>query len=422
MSTTKRKVAIVGAGQSGLPLALALQARGDEVTLLSNRSPDEIRRGKVMSSQCMFDAALQIERQHGLNQWEHLCPPVQGIGLTVPHPEQRGARLMDWAARLDRDAQAVDQRIKMPAWMELFVQRGGKLVLKDAGIEDLEQLAEQHELTVVSAGKGEIVKLFERDPVRSAFAQPMRALALTYVKGMTPRTPFSRVCFNLIPGVGEYFVFPALTTSGPCEIMVFEGVPGGPMDCWGEVKTPEQHLKQSLAILDTYLPWEAERCRHVELSDDNGILAGRFAPTIRRPVGRLPSGRIVLGLGDAVCVNDPITGQGSNNATKAFQVLFNSIVARGAAPFDEAWMNASFELFWDYAQHVVRWTNSLLTPPPPHLLNLLGAAGQCPSLAGVIANNFNHPPAYFPWWTDPEACDRLIGDHMARQAAAGVAA
>ena len=417
MSATKRKIAIVGAGQSGLPLALALQSRGDEVTLLTNRTPDEIRRGRVLSSQCMFDASLQIERDFGLNQWEHLCPPVQGIGLTVPHPGQPGAKLIDWAAPLNRYAQAVDQRVKMPGWMDLFVQRGGKLVLKDAGIADLEELAERHELTVVSAGKGEIVKLFERDPVRSAFEQPMRALALTYVKGMTPRTPFSRVCFNLIPGVGEYFVFPALSTSGPCEIMVFEGVPGGPMDCWADVKTPEQHLKKSLEILETFLPWEAERCRHVELTDEMGTLAGRFAPTIRRPVGRLPSGRYVMGMGDAVCVNDPITGQGSNNATKAFKVVHDSIVARGDGAFDEAWINGTFERFWDYAQHVVRWTNTLLLPPPEHILNLLGAAGQCPSLASEIANNFNHPPAYFPWWTDPAECDAFIGRHMAGMAA-----
>jgi hypothetical protein len=232
------------------------------------------------------------------------------------------------------------------------------------------------------------------------------------VKGMTPRKPFSRVCFNLIPGVGEYFVFPALTTSGACEIMVFEGVPGGPMDCWAEAKTAAEHLATSLRILDTFLPWEAERCRHVELTDDNGVLAGRFAPTIRKPVGQLPSGRLVLGMGDAVCVNDPITGQGSNNATKAFKVYFDSIAARGDAAFDAAWMQATFDRYWDYAQHVVRWTNMMLTPPPEHILKLLGAAGQCPPIASEIANNFDHPPRYFPWWADPVACERFIERHM----------
>ncbi len=406
-----RKIAIVGAGQAGLPLALALQARGDQITLVTNRSPDDLRRGKVMSSQCMFDAALQIERNFGLNQWEHLCPPVQGIGFALPDPQRSGERLVDWAAPLDRYAQAVDQRIKMPGWMDLFRLRGGKLVLQDAGLDEIEELAATHELTVVSAGKGEVVKLFERDAARSPFDKPMRALALTYVKGMTPRTPFSRVCFNLIPGVGEYFVFPALTTSGPCEIMVFEGVPGGPMDRWAECKTPDDHLKWSLKILETHIPWEAERCRHVELTDDNGVLAGRFPPTIRKPVGVLPSGRQVMGLGDAVCVNDPITGQGSNNATKAFQVAYDSIVACGDGDFDAAWMSASFERFWTYAGDVVRWTNSMLEPPPPHILKLLVAAGQAPAIAGILANNFNNPPDYFPWWADAQACDRFIERH-----------
>ena len=406
-----RKIAIVGAGQSGLPLALALQGRGDQVTLLTNRSPDDLRRGKVMSSQCMFDNALQIERDFGLDRWAEDCPPVEGIGLTVPHPEHPGERLIDWSARLDRPAQAVDQRLKMPVWMELFRERGGNLVLQDAGIAELEELAATHDLVVVSAGKGEITRLFERDPVRSVFTQPMRALALTYVHGMAPRTPYSRVCFNLIPGVGEYFVFPALTLSGPCEIMVFEGVPGGPMDCWSDIRTPEDHLRQSLKILDTYLPWEAERCRNVRLTDDGGVLAGRFVPTVRRPVGTLPSGRQVFGMGDAVCVNDPITGQGSNNATKAFKVVHDAIVARGDAPFDAAWMTATFDRFWDYAQHVVRWTNTLLEPPPPHVLNLLGAAGQIPGVAHAIANNFNHPPGFFPWWTDAQACERFIAEH-----------
>lgn len=108
-----RRIAIVGAGQSGLPMALGLQARGYDITLLSNRTPEDMRRGKVLSSQCMFDATLQIERDLGLNQWEKECPPVEGIGLAVPHPEQRGAKVIDWAAPLDKYAQAVDQRIKL---------------------------------------------------------------------------------------------------------------------------------------------------------------------------------------------------------------------------------------------------------------------------------------------------------------------
>ncbi|MGZ8783214.1 MAG: styrene monooxygenase/indole monooxygenase family protein, partial [Gaiellaceae bacterium] len=297
------KVLIVGAGQSGLQLGVGLLQQGFDVSMISNRTPEEIHDGRVMSSQCMFANSLDTERRLGLDFWEEECPPVEGISFTVPHPEQRGEKAIDFASRLDRYAQATDQRVKFPRWMEHFESIGGRLEIHEAGVADLERYAADNDLVVVAAGKGEIARLFERDASRSPFDQPMRALALTYVTGMTPRPEYSAVCFNLAPGAGEYFVFPALTTTGPCEIMVFEGVPGGPMDCWGDVETPEQHLARSVEILDRFFPWEAERNRNVELTDANGILAGRFPPTVRKPVGRLPSGKPVLGMGDAVVLN-----------------------------------------------------------------------------------------------------------------------
>jgi len=79
-------------------------------------------------------------------------------------------------------------------------------------------------------------------------------LALTYVHGMQLMENGGQVNFNFIPGVGEYFTFPALTLSGPCNIMGFEGLPGGEMDCWQEVHSAEQHLQQSLSILRRWLP------------------------------------------------------------------------------------------------------------------------------------------------------------------------
>lgn len=408
-----RKIAVVGSGQAGLPLALGLLAKGFDVTVATNRTPDDIRNGRVMSSQCMFDDSLQIERDLGLNQWEDACPTVDGIGLTVPHPDVPHEKLINWSARLHRPAQAVDQRVKMPAWLQQFERQGGRLLIEDVGIPELERLAKENELVIVAAGKSEIVKLFERDASRSAFDKPQRALALTYVNGLRPAQEYSRVAFNLIPGVGEYFVFPALTTSGPCDIMVFEGVPGGPMDCWRDVATPQAHLAQSLALLRTFLPWEAERAVHVELTDANGILAGSFAPTVRRPVATLPSGNMVFGLGDAVVLNDPITGQGSNSATKAARACLDAILAHGDQPYTREWMQQTFERFWVYGGQVVAWTNSLLRPPPQHVLNMLGAAGSCPSLASAIANGFNNPPDYFPWWFEAEACEQLVAQHMA---------
>jgi len=407
-------ILIVGGGQAGLQLALGLLQAGHDVTVVSNRTPDDVRDGKVMSSQCMFDAALQHERDLGINFWEEQCPPVEGISLAVPAPpgvETPTGKVIDWASRLDAYAQSVDQRVKMPGWMEELEKRGGRLVIEDAGVDELERYTQENDLVVVAAGKGEIVRLFERVPDRSPYDQPMRALALTYVTGMTPRPEYSAVCFNLIPTVGEYFVFPALTTTGPCEIMVFEGIPGGPMDCWGDVTTPAEHLAKSKWILDTFMPWEGERSRDCELTDGNGILAGRFPPTVRKPVAELPSGRLVLGLADAIMLNDPITGQGSNNASKMAAAYLAAIAEHGDAPFDRAFMESAFERFWEgYGQFATTWTNALLSPPPEHVLKLLQAGNESPKLAHRFVNGFDDPRDYFEWFMFPDKADAYLAE------------
>ncbi len=409
MTNGKRNVTIVGGGQSGLQLALGLlKGGGYDVRVVQNRTGDEIGKGRVMSSQCMFDNALQNERDLGINYWEDQCPTVDSINFTVPAPDGSGAKAIDWNGKLDRYAQSVDQRVKFPGWMKAVEERGGTLEIHDASVDDLERYARESDLVVVAAGKGEIAGIFARDDQKSVFDKPQRALALTYVTGMTPRPEHSAVCFNLIPTVGEYFVFPALTTNGPCEIMVFEGIPGGPMDCWAEATSPEQHLEKSKWILDTFLPWEGERCRNITLTDANGVLVGRFPPTVRHPVGRLPSGSAVMGMGDVVVLNDPITGQGSNNASKCSKVYTDAIFARGDQGFDEAWMQATFDTYWDYAQWVAGWTNALLTPPPPHVLQIMGAAQQFPALAKRIANGFDDPTDFFPWFAVPEEADAYL--------------
>ena len=405
-----RTITIIGGGQSGLQLGIGLLQAGHKVRVLQNRTADEIANGRVLSSQCMFSNAVQHERELGIDFWSDACPPVQGINFIVPNPDGSRTRLIDWTGKLDRDAFSVDQRVKIPRWMAEFTKLGGDLQIADAGIAEIEAEAAAADLVIIASGKGEVGKMFARDAEKSAYDKPMRALALTYVTGMTPREPHSAVEFNMIPGVGEYFVFPALTTTGPCEIMVFEGLPGGPMDCWAEVKTPEQHLAKSLEILKTFLPWEYERSKNCQLTDDNGILAGRFAPTIRYPIATLPSGRQVLGLADAVCLNDPITGQGSNNAAKAAAVYLQRILAHGDKPFDADWMQGTFNAYWDYAQWVVRWTNMLLLPPPPFILDIMGTACAVPTLAHRMANGFDDPRDFFPWFADPSAAAAYLDE------------
>lgn len=399
------RIGIVGAGQSGLQLAIGLRKAGYDVVVLSAQTPEAIRAGRVTSSQCMFNSALEHERDLALDLWSKDAPPVEGIEFTIATPDRQHA--VRWSSRLDKPAASVDQRVKMPAFMQEFQQLGGELRIREARLDDLEALTQECALVVVAAGKGAIANIFERDASRSAFDRPMRALGLTYVHGLQPRMNYSAVCFNVIPGIGEYFVFPALTLSGPCEIMVFEGVPGGPMDAWAGVKTPEQHFEVSLGILQRFLPWEHERATNARLTDANGILAGRFAPTVRHPVAKLPSGKVVLGMADVVCVNDPITGQGSNNASQCADVYLKRILDNGTANFDVHWMHDTFNAYWDYARYVTDWTNKMLLPPSPHVTQLLMAAASKREIAHWFANAFDDPRRFYPRLVDPAAAEQF---------------
>ncbi|MFM9446404.1 styrene monooxygenase/indole monooxygenase family protein [Streptomyces acidiscabies] len=404
-----RKILVVGAGQSGLQLALGLQRHGYEVTLMSNRTADEIRSGRVMSTQCMFHTALQHERDLGIDFWASQAPRIEGLGVSLaapgsfdPGPSQRA---IDWLGRLDGYAQSVDQRVKMAGWMETFAQRGGQLVIHGAAVGDLDYFSRTYDLVLVAAGKGELVSMFARDPERSPYDAPQRALAVAYVHGLGPRPEHpdtEAVRCNLVPGVGELFVMPTFTTSGRADILFWEGVPGGPVDAFDGVKDPAEHLALTLELMKTFLPWEYDRAKGVELTDAGATLAGRYAPTVRNPVGQLPGGGLVLGVADVVVANDPITGQGSNSASKCAASYLSSILDHGEKEFDEEWMRSTFELCWDTARHVTKWTNAMLAPPPEHVVNLLGAAGQLQPAADRFANAFNDPADFEGFFYEPE--------------------
>ena len=106
-------------------------------------------------------------------------------------------------------------------------------------------------------------------------------------------------------------------------------------------------------------------------------------------------------MADVVVANDPITGQGSNNASKCAAIYLDKILGHGDGPYDQAFMQDTFAGFWDYAQYPTTWTNAMLQPPPPHIVQVLGAASQHQQIADRFANGFNDPRDFFTWFMDP---------------------
>ena len=408
-----RRILIVGAGQAGLQLAITLLRRGYEVTVMSAQTPDETRRGRVKSTQCMFYPSLAIERSHNLNLWENQTPKLRAQRVTLSAPP--GTRAFGFDGEWADYAQSVDQRVKMAGWLELFEAEGGIIIYQGVTTSDLDGLAtlNRYDLIVVAAGKGELVELFDRDPSRSPYTRPQRMLAVAYVHGveLAPEYPDFAVSITPVPGIGECYLIPGYTITGPCEILLWEAVPDGPLgQAWADHPRPEEHLPRMLDAMREYAPWDHARCTNAELTDARGTLAGGYTPVVRHPVGRLPGGGIVLGMGDVVVANDPITGQGSNNAAHCAEIYLNQIVERGEQPFDDAWMQDAFEAYWRYAGPVTEFTNAMLGEMPPHVQRILGTAAANKAVALRFSHGYANPEDFQHWLMDPAKADAYLAE------------
>ncbi|MCZ6501743.1 MAG: FAD-binding oxidoreductase [Gammaproteobacteria bacterium] len=402
-------------------VAVGLVRKGYDVTVVSDRTPEEIRNGRVTSSQGMQATPIAYEREMGLRLWEDVYQPWEGIEFNVLSPED-GSKVSSFAQRVgptngspDWLIDSIDQRVKMPAWIYRFEELGGKMLYETADLPALDRYAAESDLVLVASGKGEIGKLLERDDEKSVYDKPQRALGLAYVRGMEPIKTRDHgvinrgLTWNAVPGVGEYFVCNALTTSGECDIMIFEAIPGGPADVLDMRDGPEQYLKNCVDVLKKFYPHEAERCQNIELTDDLGILSGRFPPTIRKPLMRLPGGGLAMGIADAVCLNDPITGQGSCNAAKFAKVVYDAVLNRVHEPFDGDWMQQVFDTYWEQAEAVVQWTNHLLDGPGPAASKLLMAANDNQDIADFLLRGMDDANRLMPYFFDEAAADDLIG-------------
>jgi flavin reductase (DIM6/NTAB) family NADH-FMN oxidoreductase RutF len=410
--TTRRRIAVVGAGPAGTAFAIGLLGSGHEVTLVSDRTAAELRAGRVLSSQITFESALEAEAALGVSD---LLPPAPAIEEMAYEGRRADGSVARFRTRLPTPARSIDQRVRLPLLLDEVARLGGRVEVRSATPEDLVDLAADHDLVVVCAGRGGLADLFEVDADRTPYDAPQRVAALTYLRGAEPSRGLS---YHAVDGVGECFTCPALTVDGPCEIVVVEGVPGGPLDCWDDVTTPAEHLARLRDVLREHFPEELSRWTDsTALVDDLAWLHGRFRPVVRRPVGRLPDGTPVLGMADVVVLNDPVTSQGANNAIKSAASYLEAVNGH-TGPLDEAWMQRTFDNFWrGWAQWATTWTGSWLQPLQEHQWRVLQLAADHPDLAHVVAAGFDDARLFHPWWFDAEAAEDFTVRHLATEAA-----
>jgi styrene monooxygenase A-like protein len=417
-----RKIAIIGAGQAGLLAAHALRLKGYDVTLYSDKGPEDfLTKARPTGVAARFDMALDFERELGLEHWGDEAPHGEGVHLHfLPKP---GNVLVTLLGRLRDYFLAVDLRMQSAVWMRQLDERGGQIEIENVTLERLDEIAARNDLTLVAAGRAEIMKLFPRDEARTTYPEPQRFLAMVNVTNVPMELPyapwFRPVKFNFFAPYGEAFWVPWYSKGKqPCWGMLVEAKKGGPFDRFRDCTTGDEVLRRTQELIREYMPWDSEVFADAELCDENGWLVGQLTPEVRQVVGTLPSGRHVMAVGDTAHSLDPIGGQGANNGNKMVRVVVEEVVAREDRPFDAEWMRATFGRFWERHRWIEKFNNTLLEPLTPAGRLLLvsqygsdarfGNDSPQQKIADMFIENFNDPILMTEAFHDSGRARRLI--------------
>ncbi len=369
-----------------------------------------------------FELALSYERELGLAHWEAATPKVCGVHLTFC--PKLGNRMISLVGRLaETYFQAVDLRLQSHRWMVDLEAAGGRVVIEKIDLDRLDAIAAQHDLVLVAGGRGPLAELFPRNAVRSVYTAPQRKLAMVIVTGggqACDGAPFPAIKFQIFAQHGEIFWMPYYHRDhGPTLVMLFEAKPGGAMDRFDDCTSGADVVARAKTVLAELVPWDSAWTRDIELADTNGWLMGGVTPTIREPVGRLPTGRVAMPLGDTAMSLDPIGGQGANLGAKLVRHVVAAIAEAPDATFDAAWMTSTFEDFWaDHGAPTVTFNNALLEPLSSAgkllLISQHGSdgAGDTPKqrIANTIVENFADPRRFTEAFVDSLVARRLIGE------------
>lgn len=388
-----KRIGIVGAGTAGLHLGLYLLQHGVDVTIVTDRKPEEYQGMRLLNTVAHHAVTLMRETKLGVNHW-----PGEEYGY-FGHHYYIGVRpqALRFYGDLHAPSRAVDYRIYQPRLMRDFLTRGGKIEYREVKSDEVHAFAARFDLVVACTGKGPFGQLFQHEPAFSPFDRPQRVLCVGIFKGLAQR-PARAVTMYFSPGAGEMIEIPTWTFNGLQNALVIENIPGGDLEVLAKAKydeDPKAFMKLLLEKLRKHYPDCAERIDEKEFDLANGpldILQGGVTPTVRKSHVVLESGKIAVALGDVQATVDPVLGQGANMASYAAVILGEEIVRNEV--FDERFVEHVNMRRQDRVIAATRWTNFMMTnlkAMPIEFQEFIVQLSQHRALADEFTDCFNFP-------------------------------
>lgn len=378
----KRRICIVGTGTAGLHLAYALKKEFD-VTVISHRTAEQIRNGRIQSTQVHFGSTIERERRFSMPKWsEHTR--IKSIHMTIGQQKL-------FAGMLAEPALSVDQRFYFSHCLEELKERKVPVLFKKINKENLNELIEEFDLIIDCTGKKGPLFPFPIEKDFSPFQTPQRKCIVGYFRGIKPLTP-QGINVTILPGEGEMFEIPALTDQGQVTILFIMAIQEKSLDIFKAIRSSDEFTLKIRTVLQTFFPEIASRIveESFALNDEKGFLQTAITPVIRKPYTIIQN-KLAVGCGDSVFLNDPITGQGCNLSSYCAEKLYETLIEYK----DEPWNSQLGESYWNRTKPLVKqvteWTNAMTMPMPEHVIEqILQGSGE-QSKADRIAGWFADP-------------------------------
>lgn len=399
----------MGAGQACLQLGFALLRDDHEVTLFSENSADEILSGRVTAVPIQFYPSYGYEEALDLILWDADKAIETGAVLNIITPDDEVRISMNLVFRTGEAAHAIDPRYKFSKWLNEFARRGGDVQVKKVDINLLEHCTQHFDMTIVGTGKGELSKIFQVEPDsdRNPYSTPQRKLLAFCVEGCKLPVP-DYGFYNILVADGEFIIWNYLGKDDQRHhYVLFEIKPGSTADIFDGLSTGQELFDLCKHFIRTHYPKLYPVIQSASLVSDAEWLKGAVTPVVRKPVAYLPSGRYVMGIGDAVLLNDPIMAQGLNNASKMAKFIHTKLSECKADTIDDTWMKNVFDQYWETAKYHHMISNTMLDGLSPHQQKVMAIAATNAQVAEDLAVGLGDAST-IQWFFDKDETEKYL--------------